>query len=48
MWEEKRTMKTNMLLIQWAQMQSLTRYMAKISKYQSELPRRVNNVFVQS
>lgn len=29
MWEEKRTMKTNMILIQWIQMESLICYMAK-------------------
>lgn len=34
MWEEKRTMKTNMILIQWIQMQSLIRYMAKKINYQ--------------
>lgn len=42
-------MKTNIILIQLIQMQSLTRYMAKISNYQVlELPRRINNVFAQS
>lgn len=49
MWEEKRTMKTNIMLVQLIQMQSFTRYMAKLSNYQvSELPRRINNVFAQS
>lgn len=49
MWEEKRRMKINIMLIQLIQMQSLTHYMAKISNYQVlELPRRINNVFAQS
>lgn len=32
MWEEKRTMKTNVILIQRIQMQSLIHYMAKKKK----------------